>query len=337
MGGGSKSFTMARLITKHDPYHLHKTLGAAVLLHFGYRFYLLLTQGTAFPPYESRTWQSIGVGAHAALSLSSLLLPLPEHRNFSSPMIWPEFRLHSILFALRHVVCTLLTIHDAWPEGLLANAASKFGIIMATSFAARAVTERWGNRQTRTTNAMPYPPGVTEAERDWIKKIYALAQFGATTQAIYPDATVSFGPILAIQIAPLMMTLVRKGKASAAAYHGVYIVALTLSGIVVPLRLLVLPEMDVLRMMIAIRCIPSSLRMHYRLPIATCWLAHIVAIWVLWPLVAHRFAPCAPYALPLTLGYAAFLVVRMIRAGYPIFLNTISANDDAAPHQKIIS
>ena len=31
--------TMAKLITDHDPFHIHKILGVLVLLHFLYRFF----------------------------------------------------------------------------------------------------------------------------------------------------------------------------------------------------------------------------------------------------------------------------------------------------------
>ena len=81
-----RTASIAKLITKHDPFHIHKILGVLVLLHYAYRFVLLFR-----------------------LSWSSLLLPLPSKRNFSEPMIWPEFRLHSIVFATRHIVTSILS------------------------------------------------------------------------------------------------------------------------------------------------------------------------------------------------------------------------------------
>jgi hypothetical protein len=41
---------------------------------------------------------------HAGLSWSSLLFHIPAKRNKSNPMIWPEFRWHSICFACRSFV-----------------------------------------------------------------------------------------------------------------------------------------------------------------------------------------------------------------------------------------
>ena len=113
---------MANLITNHDPYHIHKLLGLASLLNYFLRFYYLFVYGTAFPTHEPFTQALCCVLLHGVLSTSSLLLPLPLKRNFASPMIWPEFRLHSITFALRHVIATMLTLSNAWPTQKVAEA-----------------------------------------------------------------------------------------------------------------------------------------------------------------------------------------------------------------------
>ena len=82
---------MSPLVTRHDPFHVHKTLGLLVLLHFIYRYALLFSCGTAFPATESLSAQTAGVLLHGVLTWSSLLLRLPAKRNFASPMIWPVF------------------------------------------------------------------------------------------------------------------------------------------------------------------------------------------------------------------------------------------------------
>ena len=79
---------MAKLFTHHDQYHIHKTLGLLVLLHYLYRFALLYQYGDAFPSnVESPLVDSAGVILHGLLSWSSLLLPLPTKRNFNAPMV----------------------------------------------------------------------------------------------------------------------------------------------------------------------------------------------------------------------------------------------------------
>ena len=58
-----------------------------------------------------------------------------------------------------------------------------------------------------------------------IKYEYAKKQFGATIMAVFSgelSATLNFAPLYAIQSAPFMMTLVRKGKCNSTHYHIVY-------------------------------------------------------------------------------------------------------------------
>ena len=231
---------MAKLITNHDPYHIHKILGLLALLHYTYRFALLYQHGNAFPSFESTRISTCCVILHGLLSWSSLLLPLPKNRIFTKPMIWPEFRLHSITFATRHVVATVLTLNDLWPDEnhYLLHALVRSAVVLGAVKAAAVITDRHGCREQRTTNSMPYPDAVAPEQRVGIKKSYALAQFAATAVCLLPDASMNFAPLLAIQMAPLMMTMVRKGKVGAGTYHRVYALSLYLGYVMVFVRLL---------------------------------------------------------------------------------------------------
>lgn len=213
---------MAPLFTKHDPYNVHKTLGALVLAHTLYRVFLTLRHGTAFPIEEPLWRSSLGVLLHGLLSWSSLLLPLPQHRNYSSPMMWPEFRYHSITFATRHVCCTLLTLAGAWPSNVFLEALAKCCVIYGVVKVVGWITDTYGDRERRTTNAMVYPKEMTEEQREAVKAEYAKSQFAATAISVLPDATLSWMSVIPIQAAPLLMTLVRKGKISTFTYHRVY-------------------------------------------------------------------------------------------------------------------
>lgn len=229
---------MAHLITSHDPYHLHKILGLIVLLSYIYRYSLLLATGSAFP--TSSVFDVCSVIVHGLLSWSSLLLPLPKTRNFASPMIWPEFRLHSILFATRHVVCTLASLSNLWPNNIIKDGVVRANIILGTVHLASLITAHNGDCDKRTTNSMPYPPEITAVQQVLIKKWYTLSQFGATISCLMNDASINFAPLLAIQMAPLLMTLVRKGKITTRTYHRVYSVSLFMGYLVVCTRLLLL-------------------------------------------------------------------------------------------------
>jgi len=213
---------MAKLLTHHDPAHLHATLGSLCLLQFLFRLFQVFAKGTAFPSDEPVWLQCVGVGLHGCLSWSSLLLPLPAKRNFSSPMIWHEARLHTITFSTRHVVATIITLLNLWPQNVFLNAAMKLAVVLAAVFAAKLVTDKLGDKEKRTTNSMPYPAHITEDMQKKIKKFYAHSQFGATVMLMSEEPTLCYTPLLAIQAAPLLMTLVRKGKINAMKYHQGY-------------------------------------------------------------------------------------------------------------------
>ncbi|KAL3817672.1 hypothetical protein ACHAXA_002821 [Cyclostephanos tholiformis] len=241
---------MAHLITSHDPYHIHKILGLLVLINYIYRYYLVFTTGSAFPNQRSISFFAIcSVVLHGLLSWSSLLLPLPKTRNFNSPMIWPEFRLHSILFATRHMLCTVVSLANLWPNDdndhgdilkMIKDGVARAIIIMGTVHIASLITTHYGDFDKRTTNSMPYPPQITHSQQSIIKKWYSLSQFGATISCLMNDASINFAPLLAIQMAPLLMTLVRKGKISTWTYHRVYSLSLFLGYLLVCIRLLLL-------------------------------------------------------------------------------------------------
>lgn len=284
---------MSHLISNHDPYHVHKILGLLALLHYTYRFTLLFIYGDAFPrTSESVSTQVIGVAIHGLLSWSSLLLPLPSRRNFSKPLIWPEFRLHSITFATRHVVATILTLLDLWPpeDKYLLHGAARAVLLLGAIEAASKITNHYGDRAMRTTNSMPYPNTVGQEQRSPIKKSYALAQFAATAVCLSPDASLNFCPLLAIQMAPLMMTLVRKGKVTAGTYHRVYAISLYLGYIIVFVRLLAregnyvgVPKSAGLKTVFML-CFPSS-KVRKLVSPRIVWLINVVISAIVYPVL----------------------------------------------------
>ena len=97
---------MGRLFTPHDPYNLHKTLGVVAVLHTAFRLCCIGKNDMSF----DGSWLTLGCMAwHTTLSCSSLIFRLPQKRSMvkgaAGSMIWPEYRLHSILFALRSMLC----------------------------------------------------------------------------------------------------------------------------------------------------------------------------------------------------------------------------------------
>jgi len=225
---------MAHLFTNHDKYHIHKTLGLLAFCNFILRFYYAIAYGTSFPSFESKVFSGSCVLIHALLPIASLTIPLPEKRNFAGPMIWKEFQLHSILFSCRHVLLTLITLLELWPTqsrafskgiAIMLESVIKYLMIIGFIKVAAVITEKYGDKEVRTTNAMPYPGYLTEYEKTRIKCEYAKKQFGATIFAVFSGelaSSLNFAPLYAIQSAPFMMTLIRKGKCETVHYHRVY-------------------------------------------------------------------------------------------------------------------
>lgn len=178
---------------------------------------MLCGAGDAFANHANAPRFNIfAVLLHMALPVSSLRFPIPTKRNIVAPMIWHEFRLHSIIFAARHVLCTILA--------LVAPTSRVVALVIVhfTLHFASWVQEHRGDPNVRTTNAMPYANGLSRQEIQHTKNMYARSQFVATAFSISDLPSLRFIPLLGIQISPLLMTLVRKGKIGAAAYHRVY-------------------------------------------------------------------------------------------------------------------
>jgi hypothetical protein len=213
---------MAKLITNHDFLHLHAISGLIALCNFILRLYYMLTYKNAFPDFENKFISILLTLNHLCLPLLSLSIHLPEKRNFHQPMIWKEFRLHSLLFSSRHVITTIISLYN-FDFNIKVFIIIKLAIILLTVYLAKIISDKYGDKELRTTNAMPYPETLKDNEILKIKREYAKKQFGATLFcAIINNPTYNFIPLYAIQSAPFLMTLVRKGKCNTKYYHIIY-------------------------------------------------------------------------------------------------------------------
>ena len=97
---------LTSLITAEDPSHLHKLLGIGCLGHFAYRF---MRYGANDMEFSTAGWLTPALLLmHALLSVSSLIFRLPKRRIRDGSRIWPEYRMHSIIFAVRSLSLMLL-------------------------------------------------------------------------------------------------------------------------------------------------------------------------------------------------------------------------------------
>ena len=255
---------MAKLFSHHDPRRLHASLGCLALCSFMLRLCFLFRFGTSFPAWEPQMFALLTVSIHLWLHLSSFIPPLPPKRILHSPMIWTEFRLHNAVFGCRHVFATLtaLALRGRKENSEAFMVAWIMCLVLGSASLASVISARYGDHKKRTTNSMAYPATVSNEKVQKTRAWYANAQFAATFFCMSLSPTCAFWPLLAIELAPLMMTLVRKGIATTAAYHRVYSLALLMPYLVYALVLTThlngsVPEAEYLSSFFALGAFPS--------------------------------------------------------------------------------
>lgn len=217
---------LRRLMTREDIFNIHKILGIGALSHFAFRiiygFHVESNSIFSHLPF----WLLI----HLTLSTSSLVFHIPQNRIRSAPMIWPEFRLHSILFAYRSLLCCLVVLY-VYPVWLMIIV--RHALLLATLHMADRITvacKQHDNRLGTTMRGMPMPESFTPFMQSVLNYFYSISQICATLTVIVPRANDLIGPVfwptLPIQLAPFFMTLVRKGIMSSFMWHVGYSVAL---------------------------------------------------------------------------------------------------------------
>ena len=206
-----------RLVTHEDRVLTHKIMGSLVLGHIGYRINLILKLGDS--GLGTSAWTPFWMVLHALLHVSSFQFKIPAKRNRTYNIIWPEVRLHSMIFAYRSIIAVMLT----WFGGYW-NHALRGPLVIGTIFAADAVTDKFG--QDTTMRGNPYPVGTSQTFITWHNLFYSASQFGATMGIMFRGADSAFLALLPIQTAPFFMTLVKKGILTQGEWHVLYTLTL---------------------------------------------------------------------------------------------------------------
>jgi hypothetical protein len=176
---------------------------------------------------------------HALLSISSLIFhSVPRERVVGLPMIWQEFRVHSIIFALRSIVATAC----AWISGYFNHdptirkatvVVSSASILFSIYFADEATKKLCPSSPESTTATMPYWQDCSLSTQRRFKSFYAYCQFLATLACLsMTNPAWPFAVLLPIQLAAFLMTMVRKGFLSSKGYHVLYTSSLIMPFIV---------------------------------------------------------------------------------------------------------
>lgn len=202
-----------KLITKEDPYHIHKTLGIISLAHFAYRYGRLIT-------YKSMdfttNYDMAFLLVHTLLSATSLDFKIPQSRNQMSPMIYPEFRLHNMLFAYRSILCAVFFYYRL---PILYNIV----VCYTTMIGADIVTYYY--KDGTTMRGMQFDTNVSEDTKKVITMYHSKMQLCATTYMI-GNIDSAFSPLFAIQFSSFLMTLVRKNIIKRNHWHLLYSMSL---------------------------------------------------------------------------------------------------------------
>ena len=189
---------MAKLFTKHDPYHAHKTLGLLCLVHFAYRY------GWQMPREGHLAVEAPWIAAHVLLSTSALLFRVPAKRIRGNPTtIWREYQLHAVLFTARCAVVWALPAHT--PPML------RYAAVMPVHAAADWVSSKHGDKGSTTVRGKHGKP--KSATVGAMVVAYGAYQHLALASHLVPATTpgAGFNALIAIQSSALGMTLVRKG------------------------------------------------------------------------------------------------------------------------------
>jgi ferredoxin-NADP reductase len=228
---------ISKLVTHEDKFHIHKFMGTISILNYFYLFFDCFYSGAA----ANMTLRPVDTGfialtwVHTALSLSALQFLIPRTRTGILPMIWQEFRAHSIIFAVRSFIivnviyfcnlhATAVDNHNHNPGlHIVANIVIRcMAVFVAMKLADISTRFLRENRKETTTATMPYWSGCPPRVQAAVKYFYTHSQFMATTACLFSNVPYILAVAFPIQIASFLMTLVRKQIISAFWYHALY-------------------------------------------------------------------------------------------------------------------
>ena len=202
-----------KLYTKEDSTLIHKFLGGICIINFIYRYYLYFVYNSML---LDNNFALFLIFVHGLLSISSFIFHIPSNRNPSKPMIYPEFRLHSIVFALRSViVCYQYYNNYNYINIIITCYGTMYLADLTTIF------YNTDKKNGTTMRNMPFDNNIPLQKQNEITKMHSIMQIAATTY-MFGDIQTAFSPLLAIQLAAFLMTLVRKSIINSTTWHAIY-------------------------------------------------------------------------------------------------------------------
>jgi hypothetical protein len=209
-----------QLITKEDPMHLHKTLGVLCLLSFIWRYAHIGSSDMGFLSHPQLTIPTLCL--HLMLTASAFEFKIPARRIKDGTRIWPEYRMHAMVFLCRSVAIIAMFWYEE-QHGLKRHYDINLVIVLASMAAADLCSASVGQEfQSNSVRDIDTHPAV--------KYFFSVMQFYATAGFITGLRRYSFPflSVMVVQLTPFLGTLRRKhliGANFAAFLYGLFLVS----------------------------------------------------------------------------------------------------------------
>ena len=226
-----KDAKITKLVTKEDPYMLHKTLGFLSVLSFIYRYYFVYNmKGNLGFDGTLLDWATLTV--HTLLAFSSIIFRVPRKRIDRKPMIiYEEYRQHAMIFTFRcfSVSSIAMYYHATEPAAPIPRWVLPVAVMLHHLFV-DDVTHRHGSGNT-AVRAQSKKLKTSSFYKN-VGYLYSYYQFLAIGSHINPSlrvADMGYNAIVAIQSSAFLMTLYRKRIIRGRTHMAVYSFCLILS------------------------------------------------------------------------------------------------------------
>lgn len=194
-----------QLITKEDPMHIHKTLGVLCLISIIFRLIQIGPSDMGFATSPSLTMPTVFL--HLLLNITSFLFTIPSRRISSGYRIWPEYRLHSLVFLCRSLAVMVVY----WYEQTFhkePNYDANLAIIIVGLVAADLSSYSQRQYSSRSIRELD--------TAEWVKFLFSVAQFCGTANiliGIRYRYSFHMMSVIVVQCNAFLMTVRRKNLA----------------------------------------------------------------------------------------------------------------------------
>jgi hypothetical protein len=199
---------MAKLLSHHDPYHIHAICGIGALVHFLFRFRLIFLDVDSAGFGRNLPWDVVSMLVLALPNVTSYVFTIVNVKKNDGFSIWKEYRDHAFVYAAKlwlFIALLLYAKHFQPHQGLKYEHYYRVAAEFGTMFGLQYVTNQYP-KQTSTIRGMYKHP--------LFQFIAGFLQFMARATMFYgtPDPqdmlTACFLALVIIQLNAFNMTLV---------------------------------------------------------------------------------------------------------------------------------